>query len=115
MEKKLYVVSFGDSKKYLMDYTVPAGTDQLHKPNPFDNIEKELTSWLRKEVPEATDLAYFTSARATEVYADHRGRYAGYPVLDASAAKEIEQELLREVRDRMSVREENVNAPWSVV
>lgn len=115
MEKKLYVVSFGDSKKYLMDYNVPADADQLHKPNPFEKIENELTSWLAKEAPEASNLAYFTSAKATEVYADHRDRYAGYPQLDASAVREIEHELLREVRDSMTTREANLNAPWSDV
>ncbi len=113
MEKKLYIVSFGEFAKYRMEYEVPEGTDPLHKPNPFAEIEKELEEYLHKQLPESDDLAYFTSAKATEVYEDHREKYASYPVLDAEAISKIKEELLKEARVRMANREENLNAPYS--
>lgn len=113
MEKKLYIVSFGESAKYRMEYEVPEGTDPLHKPNPFAEIEKELEEYLHKQLPESDDLAYVTSAKATEVYEDHREKYASYPVLDAEAISKIKEELLKEARVRMANREENLNAPYS--
>lgn len=113
MEKKLYIVRFGESAKYRMEYDVPEGTDPLHKPNPFAKIEKELTDYLYKQLPEAEDLAYFTSAKATEVYEDHREKYASYPLLDEKAIETIKKELLKEAQVRMANREENLNAPFS--
>lgn len=112
-KKKLYIVSFGDSDKYLMEYNVPDGATDLVKPNPFEKIEKRLTDFLHRAVPEAEDITYFTSPRATEVAASHRSRYSAYPPLDEDAVVHIEKVLLREVRDRLAVRQENLDAPYA--
>jgi hypothetical protein len=57
-KKKLYVVSFGNSRKYLMEYTVPAHADQLRKPNPFAHIEAALRAYLERHLPEANDFTF---------------------------------------------------------
>ncbi len=115
MEKKLYIVSFGNSRKYRMDYTIPTDADPLRKPNPFADIERQLTAYLRREAPEASDLAYFTSPKATEVRPEHAQQYSSYPPLDARAIQEIEKLLLKEVRMRLDNRLENSDAPYSDV
>ena len=114
-KKKLYVVSFGNSRKYLMEYTVPAHADQLRKPNPFAHIEAALRAYLERHLPEANDFTYYTSARATEVCAGHRDRYADYPALNDRSLQEIEHELLNEVRDGRANRRISLNAPFAQI
>ena len=114
-KKKLYVVSFGNSRKYLMEYTVPAHADQLRKPNPFAHIEAALRAYLERHLPEANDFTYYTSARATEVCSGHRDRYADYPALNDRSLQEIEHELLNEVRDGRANRRISLNAPFAQI
>ena len=94
-KKKLYVVSFGNSRKYLMEYTVPAHADQLRKPNPFAHIEAALRAYLERHLPEAN--------------------YADYPALNDRSLQEIEHELLNEVRDGRANRRISLNAPFAQI
>lgn len=112
-KKKLYIVSFGNSDKYRYEYTVPAGSDELHKPDPFAAIEKRLTDYLLKEIPTAQDVAYYTSARATEVHND--AKYASYPVLDEKAIESIEKILATEVRNQLANERFDLNAPYAKI
>lgn len=112
-KEKLYVVSFGNSNKYLYSYTEPDDADSLSKPNPFEAIEKQLKEYLQKEFPEVQNLAYYTSPRATEVYSDHAEKYASYPVLDEKGMKEIEKVLSTEIRNDMANKRFDLDAPWS--
>lgn len=112
-KKKVYIVSFGNSDKYRYEYTMPASADELHKPNPFADIEKRLTNHLLAHAPIAHDLAYYTSAKATEVH--DAARYASYPPLDENAIKTIEKVLLTEVCNQLANEKEDLNAPFAEV
>lgn len=111
--KKLYIVSFGNSRQYLMEHTVPAGSDQLRKPDPFAAVEAALRAYLSRHLPEEGDFAYYTSARATEISGDHRERYAGIPLLNDDSLQDIEKELLREVASDRASRRIDLNAPFA--
>lgn len=115
MKKKLYIVSFGDSRKYRMWYEVPEGVDSLHKPDPFSAISERLKEKIHAECSEAGNLAYFVAPRATEIEPSHESKYASYPELNDEALAEIEKEVLKEVRERNAVKELNSDAPFSDV
>lgn len=113
--KKLYIVSFGNSRQYLMEHTVPSGSDQLHKPDPFAAVEATLRAFLSRHLTEEGDFTYYTSARATEICGGHRERYAGFPVLNGNAIREIEAGLLKEVKSDRESRRINLNAPFAQI
>lgn len=112
-KKRLYIVSFGDSDKYRYEYTEPEGADALlHRPDPFQPLEKRLGEYLAKRFP-GKSFADLISARATEVLPGHAGRYAGYPLLDEKAISRIEEILSNEAANREDQKELDSNAPWA--
>lgn len=113
-KKHLYIVSFGNSEKYRYVYDAPAYEGISDKPSPFGKIEKQLTDYLESKFP-MEPVAYYTSAKAVEVYPEHVDKFASYPVLDEKAIAEIEKVLEKEVREQMANKDINRDAPWSNV
>lgn len=114
-KKHLYIVSFGDSRKYRLEYQSQFDEDSLlHRPEPFAGIEKELNDYLRSLFPDE-NFAYFTSAKVEEVNWSERDKYMDYPVLDDKAVAEIKAELKREVKDSNSLKTLDLNAPYADV
>ncbi len=113
-KKKLYIVSFGDSRKYRLPFTEKDFSDGLHHAdmNPLFPIENEIRAYLDELFP-GENLAFYTSAKVTEVEWDHRDKYESYPLLDQEAVSAIKQELAKEVRDMMATQELNSDAPYS--
>ena len=113
---KLYIVSFGDSRKYRLSFVEKEAADGLHHSDlsPLASIEKELNDYLATLFPDG-NFAYFTSPRVTEVEWEHRDRYKDYPLLDADAVEEIKGVLAKEVRDMEANRVLNSDAPYSDV
>ncbi|MBD5227426.1 MAG: hypothetical protein HDS67_05180 [Bacteroidales bacterium] len=114
MEKtnRLFIVSFGDSRKYRMEYADALDPHALVHSAPFTEIENELNEYLKKEFPDET-FAYYTSPKVTEVDWEHRDKYASYPVLDAAAIDSIKKLLAKEVRDMNANKTLNNNAPYA--
>lgn len=114
MEKKnrLFIVSFGDSRKYRMEYSDALDPQALVHSAPFTEIENELNSYLKSEFPDET-FAYYTSPKVTEVDWSHRDQYSDYPLLDAKAIDSIKKLLANEVRDMNANRQLNDNAPFA--
>ena len=113
----LYIVSFGDSRKYryetLTDLPAAAcGETPLRHDNPFEAIESRLRAELEKKFP-GQPVAYFVSAKATEVDCDHSAEYASYPPLDEAAEKNILAQLEKEIRERDDLEQLNSNAPFA--
>ena len=111
---KLYIVSFGDSRKYRFPFTEIPSPDGLHHSdsNPLSTVEEELNNYLYGLFPEA-NLAYYTSPKVTEVEWSHRERYADYPLLDSDAVEEIKKVLVKELRDMQSTDTLDSDAPYS--
>ena len=114
MEKnnRLFIVSFGDSRQYRMEYADANDPNALVHSAPFAKIEEELNDYLKAEFPDET-FAYYTSPKVTEIDWSHRDQYASYPVLDASAIDSIKKLLAKEVREMNANRELNDNAPYA--
>ena len=115
-KNKLYIVSFGDSRKYRFPFVELPSEDGLHHSDrtPLANMEKELNEYLKKEFPD-DNFAYFTTPKVTEVDWDHRDKYESYPLLDGKAIEEIKKVLSEEVKDMRSTQEMNDDAPFSDV
>lgn len=111
--KKLYIVGFGDSRKYLYTCENVPGRDAMHHMTPFVELEKELNAYLKTRFPGET-FAYYTSVRATEVDPAHMEKYEKeYPPLDAAAVENIKKELVREIEDEDATKMLNDNAPFA--
>lgn len=113
-KKKLYIVSFGDSREYRLPFTEKDSFDGLHRSDssPLFPVENELNAYLDELFP-GENLAYYTSPKVTEVEWDHRSRYEDYPLLDAAAVSDIKQVLAKEVRDMRSNEALDSDAPFS--
>lgn len=113
-EKKLYIVSFGDSEKYRFEFTPKPQMDPLKKCNPLADLEKNLHDFLEEKFPGRT-FAYLVTPKITEVRIDHEEQYADYPVLDSKAVDQIKKVLVEEVKSRADLLQLNDNAPFSSI
>lgn len=111
-KKKLYLVMFGDSREYRVEFEDVKNVDPFHHTNPLEGVEKELTDYLRGEFPEES-LAYYVTPKVTEIEWDEHDKYADYPVLDDKAVEEIKEVLKRGVEVMEQNKEENSDAPYS--
>lgn len=111
-KKRLYIVSFGDSKKYRVEFEDVANVDPFHHTNPLEEVESDIKEYLENLFP-AEALAYFETPKITEVYWKDRAEYESYPVLDAMAIKDIEAELKVEVENRNDQDVLDCNAPFA--
>ena len=109
---RLFIVSFGDSRQYRMEYADARDPRALVHSAPFAEIENELNSYLKGKFPDET-FAYYTSPKVTEVDWSHRDQYASYPVLDQKAIEDIKKLLVKEIEDMNANRELNDNAPFA--
>lgn len=107
-DEKLYLVSFGNSDKYLLRDGAAGKESELTK------IEGELNAFLRSKFPDET-FAYFTTPKVDEISAAHADEYAGYPVLDDKAIEAIKAVLDREVQDMEANKILNDNSPFANV
>lgn len=112
-KKKYYLVSFGNSSVYRLEYNVEDG-EHHRSHDPFARIEKELNDYLKREFPDKT-FTYFTSPKITELSDDKDGKYQEYKELDAKAVEDIKHVLKREIEDMEAVKESNSNAAFSTV
>lgn len=96
-KRHYYIVCFADSKKYRYEFDAPACDGLLEKPHPFEAIEAELKQRLQKIFP-GEPVAYYTSAKVTEIEPEHIGRYKDLPVLDSSSIDDVCELLAKEIR-----------------
>lgn len=113
-KKKYYLVSFGNSRVYRLEYNVEDG-EHHRSHDPFARIEKELNDYLKREFPD-TPYTYFSAPKVTEITRNEdEYKYHGYPELDAKAVEDIKHVLKREIEDMEAVKESNSNAAFSTV
>lgn len=107
-KRRMYIVSFGDSRKYriLVD-----SEDNENALKPVVDTENELNRFLAREFPGET-FAYYTTPRVTEVNPEHADKYASYPPLDSRAIEDVKDVLIREIEVMNSDRELNSNDAW---
>ncbi len=109
-KKKLYIISFGDSRKYRL----PESMTGVDPGTIVARIENNLNGYLRKEFAD-DNFQYFTSPKIEDVDEKDSARYNSYPVFDKTALRDIEKVLRTEVMDMNSLKEMNSDAPFSNV
>lgn len=87
---KTYLISFGNSDKYVLRDTETGEKSALTR------IESELNAYLRERFPDET-FAYFTTPRVDEISSEDTAGYEEYPRLDKKAIDSIKVVLDREV------------------
>lgn len=112
--KRLYIVSFGNSRQYRLEFDDVDNYDAFHHTNPLAKAEKELTDFLRKEFP-GEPVAYYVTPKVTEVYWKDRDKYASYPVLDDEAVDRIKATLKHGVEDMDQTETINSDAPYATI
>lgn len=112
MKHRVYIVSFGDSDKYVVEFDDKDNVDPYHHTNPLTGVEKELKDYLDSLFP-GQPTAYFTTPKVIEVDRDHKDKYEGYPPLDAKAVEEIKAVLKRGMEMREEDQELNSDAPFA--
>ncbi len=114
IKKRIYIVSFGDSNRYRVEFDDVANVDAYHHTNPLKGVETEITEYLSKIFP-GEPLAYYETPKIEEVYWSDREKYADIPVLDEAAVKQIESQLKTEVENRNDQNMLDSNAPYANV
>ncbi len=110
MNKKLYIVSFGDSAKFRV--SSDETKENFEKSKIIVDLENALNDYLKEKFPE-TNYTYYTVPSISEVDPADEGQYASYPELDSSALESIKKALAVEVEDMESNRRLNSDAPYS--
>lgn len=110
MENKLYIVSFGDSEKYRINYS---GTkEELQKSPIMQHIENTIEKYIKGKVPEGSEAKLYVKPYISEISKENESEFASYPELDEASLPEIEKVLLNEVEDMLSLKCLNKNAPF---
>lgn len=108
VEEKWYLVSFGNSDKYILRDT------EVGEKSSMMQIENELNSFLRSKFPDET-FTYYTTPRVEEISDEDIEKYSSYRKLNKEAIEEIKSVLAKEVNDMESNSELNDDAPFANV
>lgn len=112
--KRLYIVSFGDSRKYRYEYTDTTAGSSMDHADPLKRVEDELKQYLEKEFP-GEALAYYSTPKITEVNYKDLEKFADYPTLDRVELEKIKTDLKRQVEVRNQDKDMDSDAPFSNV
>lgn len=104
MDKKGFIVSFGDSNKFFAPFE---GTiNEFKKSAEFNSIKEAIYSFIKSKFPAANIPAFLQP----EVHqAD--GKDAGFPLLDKTALEDLKNKALREIEVGLADKRLNLNAP----
>lgn len=111
-KKRIYIVSFGDSYHYRVEFEDVANVDPFHHTNPLAGTEEEIKNYLERLFP-GEPLAYYETPKIEEVNWEDREKVAKFPVLDDKAVKDIEALLKREVENRADQKTLDMDAPFA--
>lgn len=109
-KKRMFIVSFGNSREYKLEVADTGDSKALMHKNPIEDVEVKIKEYLSNRFPGET-LAYYETPKVIEV-AEGDKEYEGYPVLDESALKEIENVLATQVEMRDDDKLLDRNAPF---
>lgn len=101
----VYLLSFGDSRRYRYIVREREGLEKLVK------YEKRLNDFLRERFP-GESFTYYTTPRLVKVDEKNGEDYRAYEEFDGSHLDDICEELLREVKVMHSNEELNSNDAW---
>lgn len=103
---KLFIVSFGDSRKYRV-----YSTEKINAT--VTDAESLLKNMLSADFKELSGKKFYTTPEIVEISKDEEGKYAGWPELTADVVRtEIEPLLRTEAEDADDLCMLNRNAPF---
>lgn len=105
---KTYLVSFSDSRQYLLKDTSEDASRRLVA------IENSLKEYLTGKFPENA-LSDYITPKVEELNPDVAGDYDEYPELDATAVETIRKELEDEIMNFNANRVMDLDAPYADV
>lgn len=103
MEKE-YLVSFGNSRQYLLRADSQSET--------IDNLRREVRDYLEQKFPEMRGVDFYDKMSVKPIDEADEAKYAGYPQFGPAAIEEIKRVLSVEVEDAASLRRLNSNAAF---
>lgn len=113
-KRRLYLVSFADSRQYRLEFDDVDNKDPFHHTNPLAGVEKELKEALDKEFA-GRCTAYYTTPKVEEIPLKDHAKYDDYPVLDAKAVDAIKKEIITEAKVRQADDLNNANARFAEI
>lgn len=105
---RTYIVSFSDSRKYLVRDTPVDASRRI------DAVKRSLSDYLCRKFPENAMTPY-TTPDVVEVGLDKEEEYENYAEFDATAVESIRKELEDEIMNLNANREMDLNAPFADV
>lgn len=103
--KSMYIVSFGNSKKFRL--YLPDG----EKPD-TSKCEEHIKDLLKQKFPQMPAPDFFSAATLEYIPHEDENKYTDYQELNSDSITQIMQTLEREVDDAESLHRLNSNAPW---
>lgn len=103
MEKE-YLVSFGNSRQYLLRTDAKSET--------MENLRREVHDYLDQKFPEMRGIGFYDKISVKPIDKEEEAEYAGYPQFGPAAIEEIKRVLSVEVEDAASLRRLNSNAAF---
>lgn len=104
MEKKVYIISFGNSTKYRF---TPDNEDVT-----LSEVHNDVKAYLAKKYPQLSAPDYYDAMSVVEVNPANEEEYAGYKKFTGESVGEILKLLSGEIDSQESVSQLNSNAPW---
>lgn len=106
IKSRLYLVSFGDSRKYKV-----ISADGSY--SRINEVREEVEEFLKREFPSDGALKYYREPHVEDVPSDEEAKYADYPELDDAAVADIEQALCTEVKNLAYQQQLDSDAPFN--
>lgn len=110
--KKLFIVSFGDSRKYRYEYIDRTEGTSMNHADPLKEVEKEMRDYLEKEFP-GQSLTYYYTPKVTEVNMSDSSKFAEYPELDKIELEKLKADVKRQIEVRGADNLLDSDAPYS--
>lgn len=104
MERKSFIISFGDSDKYRVAY--PGTLAEFEKSEKFRDIKETVADYLQKKFPSGE------YGSTVEVTVSEDDGNVGYPDLDKFSMDELLKSVDRQVEVLQQNNEMNLNAPY---
>lgn len=110
MENRLYIVSFGNSAEYRVEY--PGTKEDLEKSPELLKVEGTLAEYLKSKMPVCSHVKRLTTPAIHEVEPEDAARYASYRDLDAEAVNHLKDLILTEAHNYQDQKQLDLNAPF---
>lgn len=108
--KRLYIVSFGDSAKYRVEY--PGTKEDLENSSELKNVEDTLVEYIKDKLPVCKHIKRLITPAVHEVEPEDADRYNDYLELNAESIEHLKKLVLTEAHNYQDQKQMDSNAPF---